>query len=311
MRTTFFGTPAIALPALAAVAETTELVGVVSQPSRPAGRGLAEAEPPVARWARAHGVPCLQPAKVRDGALLAWLEALRPDAAIVLAYGRILPPAVLAAPRLGCWNLHASLLPRWRGAAPIPRAIEAGDTETGISLMMMDEGLDTGPVAARRSVAIGSDDTAGTLEERLAALAAAVVRDDLPRALAGALPPVAQDPGGATLAPPLEPADARLDWGSTAAELARRVRAFQPRPGAHTQAGGVRLRVLEAREVPIPVSGPPGTVTTRDGRILVQTGGGALEILRAQVEGRRALPARDLVNGRAVRDGAVLGAAPP
>jgi methionyl-tRNA formyltransferase len=308
MRTVFFGTPEIALPALAALADTTELVAVVCQPDRPAGRGLSLKAPPVKLAAARLGVEVHQPVKVKTGNLDAWLRERSPDVAVVLAYGRILPKAVLEAPRRGCMNLHASLLPRWRGAAPIEHAILAGDLETGISLMQMDEGLDTGPVYSRRAIEIGPDETAGELSQRMAELAALVVREDLPRAVSGELPAVPQDATLATHAPPIRAEDARVDWSEPAAAIVNRVRAMTPKPGAHTRTHDKLLRLLAVRAHADAAPGAPGTVLVRDrGAIVVATGSGSLEILRAQLEGRRPLDARDLVNGRTLRTGDVLG----
>jgi methionyl-tRNA formyltransferase len=306
MRTVFFGTPEIALPALRALAETSELVAVVCQPDRPAGRGLSLQAPAVKRVAESLGIEVHQPVRVKTGNLDAWLRERSPDVAVVLAYGRILPKAVLDAPRRGCMNLHASLLPRWRGAAPIEHAILAGDVETGISLMQMDEGLDTGPVYAMRRIPIGAEETAGELALRMAELAAVVVREDLPRAVSGELRAVPQHEG-ATHAPPIRAEDAGVDWSEPAPAIARRVRAMTPKPGAHTRVRDKLLRLHAVRPSPDPAPGPPGSVSVQGGAIRVATGQGSLEILRAQLEGRRALDARDLVNGRALVAGDVLG----
>jgi methionyl-tRNA formyltransferase len=308
MRTVFLGTPEIAVPALLALAETSTLVGVICQPDRPAGRGLALHEPAVKRTARELGVEVHQPVKVKTGNLDEWLAARAADVAVVLAYGRILPKAVLDAPRRGCMNLHASLLPKYRGAAPINWAIANGEIETGISLMQMDEGLDTGPVFCRRSVPIGRRETAGELAERLAQLAALVVREDLPRAVAGELQAVAQSDADATLAPPIGREHTRLDWTMSAERLSNLVRGMAPRPGAHTVLRGKSLRVLEAWPVDITLDATPGTVRVLGGtRLAVRAGSGWLELIRAQVEGKKPLDARELVNGRALKDGDVLG----
>jgi methionyl-tRNA formyltransferase len=307
MRTVFFGTPAIAVPALRALAETSELVGVVCQPDRPAGRGLALREPAVKIAARELGLEAHQPVKVKTGNLHEWLAERRADVALVLAYGRILPRAVLDAPRRGCMNLHASLLPHYRGAAPINWAIVHGETETGISLMQMDEGLDSGPVYAMRRLAISAAETAGELAERLAALAALVVREDLPRAVSGDLAAAAQDEAQASWAPLITPGHTRVDWGKSANEIVNLVRGMAPRPGAHTGVRGKKLRLHAIRSAEEGVEGPPGTVHISDRRaILVQAGVGTVEILRAQLEGRKPLDAADLVNGRALKDGDLL-----
>jgi methionyl-tRNA formyltransferase len=307
MRTVFFGTPAIAVPALRALHETTELVGVVCQPDRPAGRGLALREPPVKTAARELGLEAHQPVKVKTGNLHEWLADQRADVAVVLAYGRILPRAVLDAPRRGCMNLHASLLPHYRGAAPINWAIVHGETETGISLMQMDEGLDSGPVYAMRRLSISPEETAGELAERLALLAAEVVRGDLPGAVAGELPAIAQDESQASWAPLIKAEHTRVDWGRSAPDIVNLVRGMAPRPGAHTVVRGKNLRLYATRAGSEGVEGPPGTVHITERRaIVVQAGEGCVEILRAQLEGRKALDARDLVNGRALREGDLL-----
>lgn len=309
MRTVFFGTPPIAVPALRALAETTEVVGVVCQPDRPAGRGLALREPAVKLAARELGLDVHQPVKVKTGSLDAWLRERTPEVAVVLAYGRILPPAVLAAPRRGCMNLHASLLPRLRGAAPINWAIINGFAETGVSLMQMDEGLDTGPVYCMQRLSIGADETAGELAIRIGDLAAEMVRRDLPRAVTGELTATPQDEAEASHAPPLGPEHQTLTWSHAASRLHDQIRGLAPRPGAVTTVGGRRLRIALASPSPLPAAGPPGRVTVWDrARLLVATGDGTLEILAAQVEGRRELPARDLANGRALKEGDVLGA---
>lgn len=305
----FFGTPAIAVPALEALCAVTEVVGVICQPDRPAGRGLAVQAPAVKQAAEQRGLPVHQPTKVRTGTVHEWLRERRVDVAVVMAYGRILPAPVLQAPARGCLNLHASVLPRYRGAAPIQWAILEGETETGVSLMQMDEGLDTGPVLAVRRLEIRPNDTTGSLSERLANLAAEVVRLDLPAALRGELSAEPQRAELATYAPLLGAKDARLDFTRPASEVVRRVRAMAPRPGASTLLCGKRLRVTEAAIGDLPAAGPPGRVTLWDRRrVLVATPSGSVEILRAQLEGRRELSAQDLANGRVLGDGDVLGA---
>jgi methionyl-tRNA formyltransferase len=310
MRTVFFGTPAIALPALRELARTTELVAVVCQPDRPAGRGLELRPPPVKLLGQELGVEVHQPVKVKTGNLDAWLGERRVDLAVVLAYGRILPPAVLAAPRLGCMNLHASLLPKYRGAAPINWAIVEGETETGVSLMQMDEGMDTGPVYAMRRISIGPEETAGELAVRMAELCADVVRLDLPRAARGELAATAQDSSRATLAPIITKKHTRIDWTRSARAIANLVRGMAPRPGAHTELRGRHLRVTRARLGDASADGPPGRVRLGSSReILVATGSGSLQIVSAQLEGKKDLPAADLVNGRILREGDQLGSA--
>lgn len=307
MRAVFFGTPAIAVPALRALGEVAEIVGVVCQPDRPAGRGLNLQPPAVKVAALELGLEVHQPVKVKTGNLAEWLSERTPDVALVMAYGRILPPAVLAAPRRGCLNLHASLLPRWRGAAPINWSIIHGDQETGICLMQMDEGLDTGPVYTRRVIAIGDEETAGELSERLASAAADLVRAELERAVHGWVEAVPQEHEQSSHAPPLERADGALSFSKTARDLVNLVRGLSPRPGAHTLLNGKPLKVGQARLSDLPAVGAPGTVRVEQKRVLVSTIDGSFELVRAQVEGRKELPALDLVNGRALKPGDVLG----
>jgi methionyl-tRNA formyltransferase len=310
MRAVFFGSPAIAVPALRALAQVAEVAAVVCQPDRPAGRGLKLAAPPVKEAALELGFDVHQPTKVRTGELTRWLREKRADVALVMAYGRILPGDVLAAPRRGAMNLHASLLPKLRGAAPINWAIVRGETETGISLMQMDEGLDTGPVYSRHRIPISDTETAGSLTDRIATLGAEVVLADLAAAVEGRLSAEAQDEPLATHAPLIERAHLQIDWGRPALDIARLVRGMSPRPGAFTLLGGKSLRVLDARpeQGPMPPGAPPGTVSVLGKRALVATGQGTLELLSGQAEGKKALGAADLINGRVLVEGARLGA---
>lgn len=309
MRAIFFGTPAIAVPSLIALSEVAEVAGVVTQPDRPAGRGMELRAPAVKVAALERGFDVTQPVKVRDGVLRAWLEERRPDVLVVLAYGRILPPDLLRVAPAGALNLHASLLPHLRGAAPIEWAILRGDTETGISLMQMDEGLDTGPVLSRHRLAIGAEETSGELAVRMGELAAEVVRKDLVAAVSGKLVPKPQDHALATLAPPLRREHGRVDFTEPAIGIANRVRALSPRPGAFTVAGGKTLRLGAVRAVSETKPGEAGTVHVERGVPWVTTGEGSLEILRATPEGRREAAGRDLVNGRVLKHGDVLGRA--
>jgi methionyl-tRNA formyltransferase len=251
------------------------------------------------------GLPVTQPAKIRTAEFAAWMTAQAADFGLVLAYGRILPPGVLQAPRRGCLNLHASLLPRYRGAAPIAWAILRGETTTGISLMQIDEGLDTGPVYSARSIAIGEDESAGELSSRLAILAAEVVRDDLLSAVEGAFPAVPQDPTKATSAPPLAKSDGLIAWEKPVAALHDHVRAMTPWPGAFTHLRGKLFKILATRRAPFPAKGaPPGTlVMAEPSCVLVSGADGTVEIVRAQLEGKKALSARELVAGRVLREG--------
>ena len=306
----FFGTPAIAVPALKALAEVAEIVGVVCQPDRPAGRGLNLQPPAVKVAALELGFEVHQPVKVKTGNLDEWLRERRLDVALVMAYGRILPPAVLAAPRRGCMNLHASLLPRWRGAAPINWSIMHGDHETGICLMQMDEGLDTGPVYARRAIPIGNEETAGELGERLAQTSVLLVREELARAVNGELDAVPQEHEKSSHAPPLERADGALNFSKSSRDLVNLIRGLAPRPGAHTLLNGRPFKIAQARMLE-GVEGAPrgeaGLVSVEQKRVLVSTTDGAFELCRAQLEGRKELPALELINGRALKAGDVLG----
>jgi methionyl-tRNA formyltransferase len=309
MRAIFFGTPEIAVPSLRALASVADVAAVVCQPDRPAGRGLKLHPPAVKVAAGELGTPIVQPTKIRTPDFLAWLTEQRADVAVVLAYGRILPGPVLVAPVHGCLNLHASILPRYRGAAPIQWAIARGETETGVSLMQMDEGLDTGPVYSVRRIAIGADETAGELAVRLGVLAAEMVRDDVPRVVRGELTAVPQDNAAATSAPPLEKNQGRIDWSKPAAEVHNHVRAMTPWPSAFTQIGGKLLKVLTTRRSALAgAREPPGTVMAADSSgVIVACGEGVLELVRGQLEGRKALEARDLVAGRTLARGARLG----
>jgi methionyl-tRNA formyltransferase len=307
-RAVFFGTPEIAVPSLRALHDIAEVVGVVTQPDRPAGRGLEQRSPAVKVVAAELGLELTQPVKVRTGELREWLRTRQPDVLVVLAYGRILPVDVLEVAPRGAINLHASLLPRYRGAAPIAWSILRGESETGVSLMQMDAGMDTGPVLSRHALGIGEDETAGELSVRLGELAAEVVRRELPRAVAGELTAEPQDETLATLAPPLEREHGRIDFSRSAAEIKNLVRGLAPRPGAYTSIAGKTLRVSRVRASNRTFEGAPGTVHVHGGEPWISTGAGAVEIESAQLEGRRVASGRDLVNGRALKPGLVLGA---
>jgi methionyl-tRNA formyltransferase len=309
MRAVFFGTPQIAVPALHALTQVAEVVAVVCQPDRPSGRGLKVASPPVKEAATELGLDVHQPTKVRTGELATWVREKHADVALVMAYGRILPGDVLAAARRGAMNLHASLLPKYRGAAPINWAIVRGEAETGISLMQMDEGLDTGPVYSRHVLPILATETGGSLAERIATLAASVVHSDLAAAVEGRLQAEPQDEALASHAPLIEREHLRIDWGRTALDIARLIRGMSPRPGAFTLLGDKTLRILDARPEagPMPPGARVGTVSVLGKRALVATASGTLELLVAQVEGRKPLGAADLINGRVLAEAAVLG----
>lgn len=316
MRLVFMGTPAFAVPSLEALlAAGHRIAGVVTRPDRPRRHGAAEPEAsPVGALAAQRGLPILRPATLKDAAARAAIAALAPEAIVVVAYGQILPPAVLEGPRLGCVNLHASLLPRFRGAAPIARAIMAGETATGLSTMRMEKGLDTGPVYETLSCGIGPEETAGELTARMAALGSGLLARTIAALEAGDLRPTPQDEAAATWAPPLARAEAAIDWDSPAATVAARIRGLNPWPIAETRARGGRLQLLRAVASPPeataprpPDAGPiaPGTVVEAEAdRILVACGDGTrLRVLELRRPGRSALSAREAINGRLVGHG--------
>jgi methionyl-tRNA formyltransferase len=320
-RAIFFGTPEVAVPALDALVELCDVPLVVTQPDKPRGRGLQVVPTPVKARALGHGLTVVQPTKVRTPEFAASLRALDADVGVVIAYGRILTRAVLDAPRLGCVNLHASLLPRWRGAAPVQWAIVSGDAETGVCLMQMDEGLDTGPVLARRVTPIDPDETAGALLERIGRLAADVLRVELPRLLAGQLTPVPQDDARATHARVLEKSDGRVDFARPARAVHDHVRGMTPWPGAFTTLpDGATLKLHATRVVADATpAGPggappaPGTVLVADARggLAVACAPGVVALEQVQAEGKKRVSGRDFAAGRGVAPGAVLGAASP
>lgn len=301
LRVVFAGTPDFAVPCLEACrASGAEVVAVYTQPDRPAGRGRKLAASPVKEAALAAGIPVEQPESFKAEEDRARLAAHAPDLMVVVAYGLILPRKVLAIPRLGCWNVHASLLPRWRGAAPIQRAILAGDTESGVDLMQMEAGLDTGPVLIERRTPIAADETGGSLHDRLATLGADALAEGLRRVMAGeTLVPHAQAEEGVVYAHKLDKAEARLDFAQPAIDLERKVRAFDPWPVAEADIAGERLRIWSARAVPGVPGAEPGQVlaATRDG-IDVACGDGALRLLAVQRAGGRRIGAADYLNAR-------------
>ena len=300
MRLVFAGTPDFAVPSLRAAAAHGEVVAVYTQPDRPAGRGRGLAAPPVKLAALELGLSVRQPPSLRTREARHALRALAPDLMVVVAYGLMLPPKILAIPAHGCWNVHASLLPRWRGAAPIQRAIEAGDAETGVCLMQMDEGLDTGPVLLSRSTPIGADETAGQLHARLAGLGAQVLADGLALLRAGVRPtPRPQPADGVTYAHKLDKAEARLDWTQPAALLARKVRAFDPWPVAEAELAGERVRVHGAIALPLAHRAEPGSVLVAGkAGIDVACGDGVLRIRALQRAGGKVVTAADYLNAR-------------
>jgi len=300
MKIVFAGTPAFAVSSLRAAARHHEVVAVYTQPDRPAGRGRGLAPSPVKLEAIARGIPVFQPESLKTPEAQQQLRDLAPDLMVVVAYGLILPKAVLTIPTHGCWNVHASLLPRWRGAAPIQRAIQAGDTETGVCLMQMDAGLDTGPGLLKQHIAIGANDTGGQLHDRLAALGEQVLSDGLGLLRAGIKPIAQPQPeAGVTYAHKLDKAEARLDWAQDAHALARTVRAFNPWPIAEAMLAGERVRIHGAIALDDNQGKAPGTLlaASRDG-IDIACGQGALRLRVLQREGGKAITAADYLNAR-------------
>ncbi len=296
----FAGTPDFAIPSLDAIAASRHrLAAVLTQPDRPSGRGRALVASPVKERALALGLPVRQPESLHDGDAAGSIASCAPDVMVVVAYGRLLPPAILAAPRHGCLNVHASLLPRWRGAAPVARAILAGDAVTGVCIMRMEAALDTGPVMLRREVAIGARESAGELESRLAREGAFAIVAALDALAAGRAVFEPQDPVRATYASKLTKGEARLDWREAASSLERRVRALNPRPVAETTLDGAQLRVHEAAVVATEGTAVPGTVLRADANgVVVTTGEGALALMRLQLPGRRVVSAGEFANAR-------------
>jgi methionyl-tRNA formyltransferase len=305
LRVVFMGTPDFSVATLQAIAAAGHaIVAAYTRPPRPAGRGMAEQRSPAHAAATALGIPVLIPQSLRDPAVQAEFAAHRADVGVVVAYGLILPKSILDAPRHGCLNVHASLLPRWRGAAPIQRAIMAGDRESGVSVMRMAEGLDTGPVCLAERVPIGPEETAGTLHDRLAALGAKLMVEALAQLERGALVCAQQPDAGATYAVKIDKAEARIDWNQPAAVLARRIQGLSPVPGAWCEfATGdrpERVKILGARLVT--GSGAPGTVLTAE-PVLVACGDGALELGEVQRAGRKAVPAAEFLRGARLQPG--------
>jgi methionyl-tRNA formyltransferase len=302
------GSPRFAIPCLdCLVREGYEVVAVYTQPDRPAGRGQSVTASPVKLRALELGLPVEQPATMRSPGAAERLQALGPDLMVVAAYGLILPREILAVPRLGCWNIHASLLPRWRGAAPIQRAVLAGDTQTGITIMQMDAGLDTGPMLLAMATQIGERETAGELHDRLATLGAEALVAALGEWESGQLASRQQPAEGVTYAAKIRKDEALIDWTSPALAIDRQARAFNPWPVAETRWDGRQLRVWSAEPLGCDEDAEPGRVIeASDGRLVVATGDGALSLTRVQLSGRRSVTAAEFLNAHSMA-GARLG----
>ncbi|MCB9435973.1 MAG: methionyl-tRNA formyltransferase [Anaerolineales bacterium] len=315
-RVVFMGTPEFAVPVLQALIDAPDfqVVGVVTQPDRPAGRGNKLRPSPVKELAVARQIEVFQPEKLRGEAVMEYLSAWQPDVHVVAAYGQILRQAVLDLPRYGSINVHASLLPRWRGAAPIQAAILGGDAETGITIMQMDAGLDTGPMLSKAAVPILPTDTGQTLHDKLAAVGGPLLVDTVRGFIAGKIQPQPQDEALSTYAPRIQKEDGQLDWSQSAVEIDRRVRAFDPWPGTFTAWDGQLLKILAGQIV---AGGGkrvlPGQVSLKSGMapLVIGTSEGLYAPTMLQMAGRKAMTAADVVNGFAQMDGVILGEQPP
>lgn len=304
MRVIFFGTPAFAVPSLQRLLEEgREVVAVVTQPDRLKGRGHLLSAPPVKEYALTRGIPVLQPARIRTPEFLGELQDLRPDVLVVVAYGRILPAGILELPPLGCLNVHGSLLPQYRGAAPIQWSLINGDPKTGITTMLMNEGLDTGDILLQEETLISDDDTTQSLSLRLSALGAALLSRTLEGVSSGVIRPVPQG-GAPSFAPPLKKEDGRIDWRWPAGRIFNLIRGTFPWPGAYGLLNGERLVLLRASVLDQETAAAPGTLAvSAEGGLLVQTGGGTLVVHELKPEGRKAMTAADFANGRRLRAG--------
>jgi methionyl-tRNA formyltransferase len=300
MRIVFIGTGDIGVPTLQALLKSQhEVVGVVTQPDKPVGRAQWIESPPIkkafAGRARPPDAPTLQPARIKDQQAIDAIHALQPDVIVVMAYGQILPREVLEIPRIACLNLHASLLPRWRGAAPIQAAISAGDRETGITVMYMDEGLDTGDILLQRTIDVLPADTGGSLHDRLAKIATEALLESLELLAEGSAPRVPQDNAFATNAPKLKREDGRIDWSEPADAIERRIRAFDPWPGAFMKIAGRNLKIFSA--IVVDLRGKPGEILRNEKELVVAAGKGALSLGEVQLEGKRRMSAAEFLRG--------------
>lgn len=296
------GTPQFAVPTLTILVEHYDVAAVVTQPDAPAGRGRALTASPVKQIALERGLAVLQPDSLKPPDVVEQLRQLAPDAIIIAAFGQILRRDVLAIPPRGCINVHASMLPRWRGASPISAAIGAGDAITGVTIMLMEAGVDSGPMLSQRAEPIRADDTAATLSERLSHLGADLLAETLPAWLRGEIIPQRQDESLVTKCGLIKKEDGRINWQRSADEIERHVRAMNPSPMAWTLWQGRQLQIHRARVVAPSVPQPPGTVATSRTSLLVHCGDGALELLEVQLEGKRAMPAGDFVRGQRIAE---------
>jgi methionyl-tRNA formyltransferase len=306
----FMGTPAFAVPTLAALVDGGyDVVAVVTQPDAPAGRGKALRPPPVKKYAQSRGLTVLQPESLRPPYIVDQLSSLAPDVIVVAAYGQILRQSVLDLPRHGCINVHASLLPRWRGSSPVSAAIAAGDAVTGVTIMIMEAGLDSGPMLTQREEFVRPDDTTGSLSERLARIGADLLVETLPSWIKNELAPIRQDESRVTFAGRLQKDQGRIDWSHSAARIERHVRAMTPWPSAFTTWQGKQLKILrtEVGWTEQPGKLPNGMVTVDRNHVCVQCGEGVLRLLEVQLEGKRAIGGDDFARGHSAFNGAALG----
>jgi len=308
-RIVYMGTPEFALPPLRALHQSGErMAAAVTQPDKAKGRGMKRSPPPVALLAREMGIPVIQPRRVSEEAFLSEMRALEPDLFVVAAYGKILPPALLAIPRLLALNIHGSILPKYRGAAPIPWAILCGEEKTGVTIMRMEEGLDTGDMALQEEVPIKPDDTSVELGARLSEVGARLIVEAVARLHRRDLRFTPQDDSRATMAPMLRKEDGEIRWSSPSREIRDRIRAFCPWPGAYTRLGGKLLKIWRARILPATAGIPPGTVSgSPRGTLWVQAGDGIVILDEVQLEGRMRLPAATFLRGRPMAPGTRLG----
>ena len=309
LKIVYMGTPDFAVPPLRALQESDhQVLAVVTQPDRPKGRGRKLAPPPVKKTAAAFGIPVIQPETVRSENFHQRMRQLAPDLFVVVAFGQILPPSLLAIPAMGAVNVHASLLPRHRGAAPIQWAIIEGDEETGVTTMMMDKGMDTGDILLMEKTAITADETAAELHDRLSEMGAPLLLATIRRLQSGDLMPTPQDPEKATYAPMLKKTDGEIDWSQPAERIARRIRGMTPWPGAYTFSDGMRLKIFKARVLERDISVPPGTILEcMPGELRVATGKSALAISEIQGKSGKRLPIDDFLCGCRLPDGTCLG----